>query len=67
MDIANRIAIIRFKYHANALSINNVLNQLHIISDNTAESRNKNHTMIVFNDILPRLGYDISNMKNNKE
>ena len=55
MDIAERIAVMRFWYHANMTSIVNVANQLHILSDNKAEEMNKNHTMTIVNDIIPRL------------
>ena len=58
MDISNVVTKIRFKYHANMLSVNNALNQMHFISDEKAEMKNKHHTMLIFNDILPRMGYD---------
>ena len=58
MDIANIVTKLRFKYHANMLSVNNALNQMHFISNEKAETKNKRHTMLIFNDILPRMGYD---------
>ena len=55
MDIAEKIAVARFWYHANMTSIVNVANQLYILSDEKAEEANKNHTMTIVNDIIPRL------------
>lgn len=55
MDIATRVAIWRFKYHANMTSVVNVLNQLGILSDEKAEEKNKHHIMTIVNDISPRL------------
>lgn len=55
MDIATRVAIWRYKYHANMTSVVNVLNQLGILSDEKAEEKNKHHVMTIANDILPRL------------
>lgn len=59
MSMATFVTAMRFKYHANATDINNALNQLHIISDEKAEERNKKHVMTIVNDILPRMGYDV--------
>ena len=58
MSMATRIAKMRLHFHASACDWNNVLNQLHVISDEKAEIRNKNHVMTIMSDILPRLGYD---------
>lgn len=55
MDMPKIIARMRFVYHANMLDVNNVLNQLHIISDERAEQANKDHAMTIFNDIFPRI------------
>lgn len=55
MDLPKFVAKVRFKYHANMIDIVNVGNQLHILSDDKAEKLNKNHTMTIFNDILPRI------------
>ena len=55
MDIAEKIAVARFWYYANMTSIVNVANQLHILSDEKAEEVNKNYTMAIVNDIIPRL------------
>lgn len=59
MDITKRVAKMRLNHHANMVSLNNVLNQLHIISDETAEQRNKDHVMIILTDIAPRLGKNV--------
>ena len=55
MNIATRVAIWRFKYHANMTSVINALNQLGILSDEKAEVKNKHHVMTIVKDILPRL------------
>lgn len=55
MDMPTLVAKMRLQYHANLLDVNNVLNQLGIISDSKAEQRNKNHTMTIITDILPRI------------
>ena len=55
MDIAKCVTKIRFHYHANMLSVVNAANQLHLLSDEKAEEINKKHTMIIFEDIFPRL------------
>lgn len=67
LDIATRVAKMRLNYHANAVSLNNALNQLHIISDDTAEQRNRNHVMIILTDITPRLGKDVEKVFKNGE
>lgn len=54
-DIPKLIAKMRLYYHANMLDVNNVLNQLHIISDKTANERNRKHFWILIDDIAPRL------------
>ena len=48
----------RLKFHVEAVDWNNALNQLHMISDEKAENKNKEHVMTIVNDILPRLGKD---------
>ena len=55
MNIPKLVAKARLMYHANMLDVNNVLNQLHIISDQQAERSNKDHTMAIVTDILPRI------------
>ena len=67
MDMSTRIAKIRLNYHANMVSMNNVLNQLNIISDERAEERNKNHVIIILTDIYPRLGKDVGKIFENFE
>lgn len=68
MDMSTRIAKIRLNYHANMVSMNNVLNQLNIISDERAEERNKNHVIIIIlTDIYPRLGKDAGKIFENFE
>lgn len=62
MDITKTVAKLRFKYHANMLDVNNVLNQLGLRKDEKAEECGKKHTMTIFNDIFPRLGYDTSKL-----
>ncbi len=59
MTLSTMVAKMRFKFHANAVDWNNVLNQLNIISDDKAEAKIKDHVMTIVNDILPRLGYDV--------
>ena len=59
MNIPKIVAKARFIYHSNALDINNVLNQLGLRDDEKAEEVGKQHTMAIFTDILPRLGYDV--------
>lgn len=67
MNLPNIVAKIRFYYHANMLDVVNVANQLHILSDEKAEMMNKNHCMTIFNDIFPRLGYDVSKLMKKEE
>lgn len=55
MGMSERVAKMRLNYHANVVEINNVLNQLHIISDEKAEEIAKKHVMIIVNDVLPRI------------
>lgn len=58
MDITKKVAKMRFTYHANMLDIYNVLNQLGILKDETAERVMKNHCMRSF-DCLERMGLDV--------
>lgn len=64
MDMPTMIAKLRLCYHSNATSFVNVLNQLHIVSDEVAERRNKIHVMTVLEDIAPRLGKDVFSVYN---
>lgn len=57
-DLIDLVAQLRYRYHLNAIGINNILNQLRLRSDEKAEECAKKHVMTIFNDILPRLGYD---------
>ena len=59
MGLAENVARMRYVYHLNAIEINNVLNQLGIRKDDDAEEKAEYHAMTIFNDILPRLGYDV--------
>lgn len=67
MDMPKIVAKMRFVYHSNMLDVVNVLNQLHIISDDKAEMKNKNHFMTIVTDILPRLGYDVESLLKEEE
>lgn len=58
MDFPTKVAYLRFKYHANMLDVNNTLNQLGIISDDSANRNNKRHFTTLVEDIFPRLGID---------
>lgn len=60
MDIAKKVAEIRFKYHANMTSVVNVLNQLKIMSDDKANEANKKHAFECI-DCLRRLGFKVEN------
>jgi len=55
MSISKKVTKMRYKYHLNAIEINNVLNQLHIRNDEKAEENAKKHIMVIFNDIIPRM------------
>lgn len=67
MDISTLVAKVRFHYHANACDVDNVLNQIGLMSDKKAEERNRNHVMTIVNDICPRLGLNPSKIISNKE
>lgn len=62
MNLPKIITIIRLKYHLEAIDVNNVLNQLHIRNDAKANRKGAEHTMIILEDIMPRLGYDTSEL-----
>lgn len=55
MGISEKVARMRLYYHANVVEVNNVLNQLNIISDEKAEEIAEKHVMLIVNDILPRI------------
>lgn len=58
MDISYAVAKARLNIFSNLLSIVNVANQLHLISDNKAEKLNKINLAESF-DALERLGYSL--------
>ena len=62
-NLPKTVAKIRLKYHMEMLDVNNILNQLGIMSDEKCEERQKYHTMTIFGDIFPRLGWDVSELK----
>lgn len=62
MKLAKMVATMRYHHHANMVELINVGNQLGIISDEKAEAKNRDHVMVIFNDILPRLGVDTSKL-----
>jgi hypothetical protein len=66
MDITKVVAALRFKYHANMLDVNNVLNQLGLRNDEKAEEKGAYHAMTIINDVLPRLGYDVEGFMNER-
>lgn len=62
MGIAEMVTKLRYRYHLEAIELNNVLNQLGIRSDNKADECAKNHFMTLLTDIAPRMGYDTSSL-----
>ena len=58
MDLAKAVAKMRLHHHANMIEINNILNQLGLRKDDKAEEIAKRHTMLIVNDIIPRLKAD---------
>lgn len=59
MGLAEKVAKVRYHYHLACVEANNILNQLGLRSDDKAEEVAKDHVMTIFNDCLPRLGYDV--------
>lgn len=55
MSLPDLVTKLRYLYHLEMIDINNVLYQLHIRNDDRAEEKGAEHTMVIFNDILPRL------------
>ena len=55
LSFSEAITIMRLHYHANIVDLFNGLNQIHLVSDDTAERICKKHTMICINDIGPRM------------
>ena len=62
MGMAETVAKMRFKYHLEAIEMNNVLNQLGIRSNAKADECAKRHFMTLIEDVMPRLGYDTSSL-----
>ena len=58
MNITKVVAKIRLVYHLNMLDINNVANQLKILSDRDADQNNKHHLKECL-DCYERLGYKL--------
>lgn len=67
MCIAETVTKMRYRYHLEAIELNNVLNQLGIRSNDKAEECAKKHCMTLFTDIFPRMGYDISSLYEEEE
>lgn len=61
MCLSEMIAFLRAKYHVNMLDIVNALNQLHLMSDDKAEEKAKNHVMRFF-ECQERLGKDVKSV-----
>lgn len=62
MSVVKRVAKARFLYHANMASAVNVLNQLHLMSDEKANEKNKKHVFECL-DALEHIGYDLSSLE----
>ena len=58
MDIPKAVAKLRLSYHLNMIDFYNVANQLHLVGDDEADLKNKNHLKKCF-DCYERLGYDL--------
>lgn len=69
MNIVKTVAKLRLGYHLNMIDICNVANQLHLLSDEKADLKNKNHLKECF-DCYERLGVklpkEIIDFKNEK-
>lgn len=64
MDITKTVARLRLVYHLNAIDFCNVANQLHLLSDEKAELKNKNHFKECL-DCYNRLGYKLPEVLKN--
>ena len=62
MGIAETVTKMRYKYHLEAIELNNVLNQLGMRSDTKADECAKRHVVTLLTDIMPRMGYDTSSL-----
>ena len=58
MDIIKAVAKLRLVYHLNMLDFCNVANQLHLLSDEKADLKNKHHFKECL-DCYDRLGYEL--------
>ena len=58
MDITKVVAKLRLSYHLNMIDFCNIANQLHLLSDEKAELKNKNHLKKCV-DCYGRLGYNL--------
>lgn len=58
MDVTKVVAKLRLGYHLNMLDVCNVANQLHLLSDEKANMKNKNHLKECL-DCYERLGYNL--------
>lgn len=58
MDITKVVAKLRLSYHLNMIDFCNVANQLHLLSDEKTELKNKNYLKECV-DCYGRLGYNL--------
>ena len=58
MDVTKIVAKMRLVYHSNAIDFVNVANQLHLLKDEKANLKNKNHLKECL-DCYDRLGYKL--------
>ena len=58
MDITKKVAELRLGYHLNMIDFCNVANQLHLLNDEKADRKNKNHLKECL-DCYERLGYNL--------
>ena len=58
MNLVRTIAALRLGYHLNMIDFCNVANQLHLLSNEKANQKNKNHLKECI-DCYERLGYVI--------
>ena len=58
MDITKTVAKLRLEYHLNMIDFCNVANQLHLLSDEKADLKIKNHLKECL-DCYERLGYNL--------
>lgn len=58
MDITKKVAELRLNFNLNMIDICNVANQLHLLSDEKTNLKNKNHLKACL-DCYERLGYNL--------